>query len=105
MKEEYLRMIQEEYSQLEKLITQLEIREYSYYDKKTLKYDRNVCSVCKNYCYLEHVKCSACKKNYCMQHIPKSCCRPDAFKLMLREPNEDRLPLLNLLTNAAQVLD
>jgi|JI8StandDraft_1071087.scaffolds.fasta_scaffold726405_1 hypothetical protein len=98
-------MIEEEYNLMQRIIPLLNIQEYSYYDKKMLKYDKNVCSVCKNYCYLAYVKCIDCKRNYCTHHLPKSCCQPVAFKLMLREPNEDRLPLLGLLGKAVQVLD
>jgi len=98
-------MVKDEHELLQRVIPQLDIHEYSYYDKKTLKYDKNVCSVCKNYCYLAHVKCGDCKKNFCMQHLPKGCCQPAAFRLMLREPNEDRLPLLSLLGKAVQVLE
>lgn len=98
-------MIEDEYNLLERLIPLIGISEYSYYDKKLLKYDKNVCVVCKNYCYLTHFKCVNCKRNYCAQHIAKSCCQAPAFKLMLREPNESRLPLLNLLGKATQVLD
>lgn len=64
-----------------------------------------MCSVCKNYCYLAYVKCNGCKKKFCTQHVPKVCCQSSAFKLMLREPNEDRLPLLGLLSQAVQLLE
>ena len=59
---------------MSKVIPLMNIKEYSYYDKKMLKYDKNVCSVCKNYSYLVHVKCTSCKRTFCTQHLPKNCC-------------------------------
>jgi hypothetical protein len=46
-----------------------------------------------------------CKKNYCQYHVPKTCCDTDSFKLMLREVNEDRKPLMALLFAVPHVID
>ena len=60
------------------------------------KYDKNSCSVCRNYQYLSSIRCEDCNKNYCERDV-KLCCN-GRFELVFRKLNEDRLKILRLLS-------
>lgn len=63
--------------------------------EKALKYDKNVCSVCKSYCYLSHLKCKKCSKMFCQEHSDSDCCTQ--LTLVIRKPEGLRQALLELL--------
>lgn len=71
--------------------------------RKQLKYDKNMCCHCKNYCYLSLLRCLECQKAYCLDHVCGCCC--DQYQLLLREPNADRQNLLELLVKVPRAVE
>ena len=64
-------------------------------DVKNLRYDKNVCSLCKAYCYLSHLQCQGCLSKYCLEERPQ-CCQ-NYFVVVLRKPSKQRLHVVQML--------
>jgi hypothetical protein len=85
------------------VLEQKVITEWKFIPKKQVKYDKNMCCYCKDYCYLSLVRCLDCQKAYCLDHVYGCCC--DQYQLLLREPNEDRQRLLELLAKLPRAIE
>ena len=61
------------------------------------KYTSNKCTYCKNYLYLSSLQCNNCGKNLCSKHLDKCTCEEKQWTLMIRELNQDRTVMEQLV--------
>lgn len=90
---EYRRIINREYV----LVKSTADKYGEYADVKIIsskkRYFTNMCVYCKNYLYLSSLECATCHKNLCERHLSKCECTPKSYILNVRELNQDRLLL------------
>lgn len=73
IEKEYKLLVKSEYDRVQQALAKNKVSSYSYIPQKKLKYEKNMCSVCKNYCYLSYFKCTDCGKIRCLTHKGECC--------------------------------
>lgn len=81
---EYKIIMQNELDQRELVLQCLPKISLKKCDNVLSRYDANICSMCKNFCYLSFLQCSRCNKKACASHLQTCSCHNPNITMNIR---------------------